>query len=544
MKKNDNPDFAKAEEALRLKFMEGKWDMKTARNYFTELEKVQQKLIFTKRGAYIFLEEENRYRFVKKTTEVCIWLGEELKKVSPEAEYLMDSDRLQKLYKNLSMGQLFQGDEDDFDNEPNLINTKGGVLRITSENAVEVLDASDVDTKFTVCVNACYIKELDKRSSKAINRLLEESFAADDRKENGMLLFSVLGYLYSNFRNIKFLACCWGDPNTGKSSLQKMFQISVGGNKCIEEGIITNIALHQIGQQGTIKAITQARWNISGDTSGKCIKNVELLKSLTSHEAVGETIQGEYSGYHSKCKIWIAGNWDALTAMEDLEAEALKVRCIPILFEKQTEARKDGLLDDLLEDIDSVFSWAMDRLVELIKRNFEFVKPRYTEEKLARHIGEANSFLAFLRDCFEPDENAILYFDDVYAKYTIYYTEMNLTAESQQRCRELFYKRTQSTRPVDETGSRKRGRKGLRLITEMFEGDRLNLNYMPEKMRGLDPLDLLDEIKKHGLPDKFCQLLCKYATSFAEEVQENNLLRKDDPYFEDEKEWEYFSDEY
>ena len=72
MKKNDNPDFAKAEEALRLKFMEGKWDMKTARNYFTELEKVQQKLIFTKRGAYIFLEEENRYRFVKKTIEVCI----------------------------------------------------------------------------------------------------------------------------------------------------------------------------------------------------------------------------------------------------------------------------------------------------------------------------------------------------------------------------------------------------------------------------------------------------------------------------------------
>ena len=149
-----------------------------------------------------------------------------------------------------------------------------------------------------------------------------------------------------------------------------------------------------------------------------------------------------------------------------------------------------------------------------------------------------------MRDCFEPDENAILYFDDVYAKYTIYYTEMNLTAESQQRCRELFYKRTQSTRPVDETGSRKRGRKGLRLITEMFEGDRLNLNYVPENMRGLDPLDLLDEIKKHGLPDKFCQLLCKYATSFAEEVQENNLLRKDDPYFEDEKEWEYFSDKY
>ena len=487
---------------LQTEFASGRYDSRLAKHYFIQLIKEKRLVIETTRGFYVYLPDENRYMFLHNSVKkLHIWLKERLVEISDEAEDLVSQPEIVKLFQEIRISPYLQGEESEFDSHPDLINTKAGVLKLNTNGTITLLAYDECDALFTVCVAAEYIPK-EKRELTAFHKFADYSFSPEMREESILLLKQALGHMYSNKRNKKFLFYCVGSASCGKSLLQTLFQNSVGGEKAIEEGIITRQSLHQLNATaGTIKAVSQSSWLISGETSKAPLKNTDIIRSLTSHEGVQETIAGKSSSYISKAHFWIAGNWSSLEAFNNTDVDALKSRIVPLVFEKQTPegVEHESLLQELSNEIDSIFSEAIDALVQLLQNSYQFSIPKLTEKKIKDGWLANNTFLWFLEVHCVKDENAYMLFDELYEAYQEHVLAFGKKLLDYKDCKKLFYNRTTQIRAKQPNGSRNRARKGYRLLTQLEqEMDYTSIEHLDSRIDTLREKNRRDNLTLQG----------------------------------------------
>lgn len=126
---------------------------------------------------------------------------------------------------------------------------------------------------------------------------------------------------------------------------------------------------------------------------------MDIFKIMTSNEVVTAEHKGSKPfEFRIKCKSLNAGNM--LPDIKGVEGiGAIINRMIILLFPKSiSQERQDlRLLDKLWEERDSIFSEALDALVELKKRNFIFTEPEDSlkiKQQLQLQEDSLDSFLS------------------------------------------------------------------------------------------------------------------------------------------------------
>ena len=234
--------------------------------------------------------------------------------------------------------------------------------------------------------------ESSRRNMRTFEAYLHSVFPDDlDRKRK--LMLEIIGYVLSDYTNAKAGFFFVGASNSGKSTVLELVR------KILPESAVTTIPLYRLENRFNLARLADARVNICTELSEKSFSSVDIFKIMTSNEVVTAEHKGSKPfEFRIKCKSLNAGNM--LPDIKGVEGiGAIINRMIILLFPKSiSQERQDlRLLDKLWEERDSIFSEALDALVELKKRNFIFTEPEDSlkiKQQLQLQEDSLDSFLS------------------------------------------------------------------------------------------------------------------------------------------------------
>lgn len=135
---------------------------------------------------------------------------------------------------------------------------------------------------------------------------------------------------------------------------------------------------------------------------------------------------GEFKGkspfyFTPTCKLLFAGNTLPETRDTDMTRSFVNRLCIVIFGVSIPKDKQDkNLLSKLLNERDEIFSLAMDALVSLHERNYQFTTPTDTQHFLNAYAETQSSVHAFLNDWCEVGNGGYIFSKDLCSAYRKY----------------------------------------------------------------------------------------------------------------------------
>lgn len=266
---------------------------------------------------------------------------------------------IERLLQNPSI-QLFFIEE----TENHFIKLKDGVFDVNTGSLNETVNGD-----FGYFLDFSYIEH--SRRNMTIFESYMHSVFPDDFDCKRKLIFEIIGYVLSDYTSAKAGFFFIGASNSGKSTVLELIK------KVLPQYAVTTIPLYRLENRFNLARLADSRVNICTELSEKSFSGVDIFKMMTSNE----TVTAEHKGskpfeFRIKCKTLNAGNM--LPDIKGAEGiGAIINRMVILLFPKSiSQERRDlKLLDKLWEERDSIFSEALDALVELKTRNFIFTEP-------------------------------------------------------------------------------------------------------------------------------------------------------------------------
>lgn len=250
------------------------------------------------------------------------------------------------------------------ESENHFIKLKDCVFDVDTGNTNE-----NIKDDFGYFVDFSYV-EKSNRNMKTFEVYLRSVFP-DDFDCKKQLMLEIMGYTLSDYTSAKAGFFFIGASNSGKSTILELIK------KVLPESAVTTIPLYRLENRFNLARLADARINICTELSEKSFSSIDIFKMMTSNEVVTAEHKGcKPFEFRMKCKSLNAGNM--LPDIKGTEGiGAIINRMVVLLFPKSI-SREDqdlNLIDKLWEERDSIFSTALDALVELKNRNFIFTEP-------------------------------------------------------------------------------------------------------------------------------------------------------------------------
>lgn len=243
----------------------------------------------------------------------------------------------------------------------------------------------------------------------------------DQTAEKKKLLLEILGYVISDYQKAKAGFFLIGESNSGKSTILNLVK------KILPEQLVTTIPLYRLENRFNLARLADSRINICSELTEKSFTATDIFKMLTSNE----TVTAEHKGckpfeFKLRCKSLNAGNCIP-DIKEDDGVSAIVNRMIILLFPISISKENQDLelADKLWNERDSIFSAAVDALVELRKRNFCFTEPS-DSKKLKNQLMEKGKVVdRFLEEWCVKEREAREHLAVLYEAFR-YFAEENL----------------------------------------------------------------------------------------------------------------------
>lgn len=310
---------------------------------------------------------------------------------------------------------------DDFNNDPNKINTRAGILDL--ENGK--VENHSPEHLFTYVVNAEYLGDepvscptFEHFCQTSLRPLYaqEEDAVSTIIKTKRQLLLEMIGYACCDSNAGKCALFFKGEPDTGKSVIANFI------SRLFSPDLISNIQLHKLSDRFNKAALFGKKLNVAGEIQGKRLSEITTFKSITGSDPISAEYKGQdLFSFTPKCKLIFAGN--ALPGT--LEADATKAfvnRLNVLLFNHSIpkEEQDKELPNKLWDERDAIFTLAVHALQTLRRNNYRFTLPQESKDFLDSFASRGNSLQLFIADCcyFGPEarvHNAVLL--SAYADY-------------------------------------------------------------------------------------------------------------------------------
>lgn len=216
-----------------------------------------------------------------------------------------------------------------------------------------------------------------------------------------------LGYVFSHYHNAKSALLLYGIPHTGKSVMCKLIEGVIG------KDYTTHIDLADMHKQEYVAKLSGAIVNIAPDLKDEPIKDAGFFKSLVSSNdtITARALYNNPIEIKGETKMVFASNHFISFAPSlseyDIEAVFNRLQFIPYQNPPITgDIDNKHLAEELLEERDGIFTWAMSGLKEYVESNETlYVSPLSQETKNQNMIQYCPEKI-FFDECIKPCKDA------------------------------------------------------------------------------------------------------------------------------------------
>lgn len=332
--------------------------------------------------------------------------------VKREAPYAFSASDIKQVYKILQMD--IQSDKNWKPPEPYLLNCTNCVWDIRNNQYYK----HSPKFAFTYVINAkCNTKK--GRDDKLWKKFISDFTCNDKQLEN--LLQEWVGYLISGLTNEKKFAILYGPSDSGKSVFLRMISLLIG------EEALSHVNIDQINKEFYLETMCQSRINICSDASGCIIKELSIIKQITS-EQDAIMIRKPFCSPISiteKPKLMFATNKlpQVASSREDLAAYFNRVLLLPCRHVVKKPDRH--LTQKLSENKGAILEWAAEGLKRYLEQG-EFSKCNAAEEELAHYRLRYNVAQEFFVDRLKLKKNKKIFTADLEKALKKYVTSHEL----------------------------------------------------------------------------------------------------------------------
>ena len=338
-------------------------------NLMAEMMKASQNLIMVNGSLWLYNDEDgcfhrSDYNQIAKLTRSSLDYEETLK---------LSTRDYKESFDQLLISEELVRDEDCFLANRPYVNCLNGVVDVCKR---KLLDHSP-EWMFRHCVQAQYIPGSE------CPRFLEyvDYITAGD-KELKRLLRVLMGYIWSSYTNARIAVLMYGVSGTGKSVLCRLISRILG------DEFVGNTDLSFLQKPEYVANLSGKLLNVAPDLKNEPLRDVGYFKSLVSHnDKVSArvlysnpiTIRG------GEIKMLFSTNhlleFEKSLGEQDITAVFNRLIYFPYQ-NKPVDRHQDNkhLSDDLYEECDAIFTWAMEGLRDYVNNGEVFPIAKASED--------------------------------------------------------------------------------------------------------------------------------------------------------------------
>lgn len=359
-------------------------------------------------GRYIQIEKQNEWHVISSmfSMKIC-------RSIRPK--------HVTELVARIKNTTSLQVHIDKFNNHNDLINVRNGVLNYKTKE----LFPKSSKYMFTYQLNVSYIQNKNKLIVPYFFKFCETSL--DNNQQKKRLLLEIIAYLCTPLMSAKKCFVFLGEPNSGKSLMIHLIE-HIFGNE-----LISNIQLEKLGDRFSSGMLSSKKVNVCAELSAHPLKNIELFKLIVG----GDTLTGEFKGkdlfqFKNHCKLLYAGNILPPVKNEDISTAYVDRLTVLKFSESIPKVQRIFDLDEKLkEEVDGIFTLAMDTIGDLIANKFEFSMPEDSETLLRDYSFQQTNIDTFINEWCEFGESFKIHSVDLYNFYKRFCTENAIKPISQ-----------------------------------------------------------------------------------------------------------------
>ena len=290
---------------------------------------------------------------------------------------------------------------DEVNPDPEILNLKNGLFNISTG---VLLPHSKVYLS-TIRINAAFVPDDDCPQFKA--------FLADClERELITVVQEVVGYILSNYVQAQKAFIFDGVARSGKSTLISVIEHLLGLENC------SHIILQGLSERFQLAELFGKLLNSFADLPSKPMEDLSIFKSVVGADVISaERKNRDPFSFKPTAKLLYSAN--ALPQSLNDKNDGFYRRLLIVRFMRQVETGKiiTNLAEQLFEESNGIFNWAIVGLKRLIDNNFQFSSASAVTEEIEKYKLNQNSTLLFIDEECECEPYYTILRDDLYKLY-------------------------------------------------------------------------------------------------------------------------------
>ena len=309
----------------------------------------------------------------------------------------VSSQEYNEAYNQLMISEELKSEKEFFANKP-FVNCGNGVIDIINQKLLP----HSPSYRFKHCIGANYNPDAKCKKFLAFVHNI-----TDGDKELTELLRAIMGYIFSHYNNAKMAFMLYAGSNTGKSVLCKIIESIIG------KEYVSHCDLAYLHKQEYAATLSGKLLNVAPDIKNESLKDVGFFKSLTSHN---DTIAARLlylnpGDVRGETKMLFSTNhlleFDSKMDAGDIEAVFNRFLYFPFQ-NKPIEESEDNknFADEILEEKDGIFSWAIGGLLNYLNNNENFPYSKLSQKLKLKNISQYCPEKSFFEKCIVVDSES------------------------------------------------------------------------------------------------------------------------------------------
>ncbi len=389
-RKKDKKKMERITESLADKLLES--DDQNG-NLLAEKIKLSSNLVMVDDDLWLYDEEDGCYHLCNNNQIAKIMRSS----LSYEETLKLTSRDYKEGFQQLLISEELIHKEGFLSNQP-YVNCLNGVVDVMERKLMK----HSHKWMFRHCVQAQYIP--DSKCPKFLDYI---DYITGKDKQLKRLLQVLMGYIWSSYTNGRIAVLIYGISGTGKSVLCRLI------GRILGDEYIAHTDLSLLQKPEFVAALSGCVLNIAPDLKNEPLRDVGFFKSLVSHNdsiatralyANPKTIRG------GDTKMLFSSNhlleFDGALGEGDIEAVFNRIIYFPFQ-NSPVERSQDNkhLSDELYEERDAIFTWAMDGLRHYVFNGEVFPTAQASEQLKWKNMSKYCPERIFFETCLKKDED-------------------------------------------------------------------------------------------------------------------------------------------
>ena len=327
--------------------------------------------------------------------------------IPPEYQTLIDASKIKKIVADLIDSAELVGT---FKKNEDLINVKNGVINLKT---LQLLEHSR-EFGFNYVNNFNYQSDAKITDAKSFCSYILSSLGCESMESHEVIqVLEIIGYVVSELRSAEKAVIALGESNTGKSVLLKLLEMVFQADE------ISGVGLHELDSPFRFSALAYSRINLLHEVKPVRIKCVDEFKKIVSCEDIISEEKGQRPKRVRPRTVWVcaANTMPNFTGMELNNSIVNRLLVIRFLGAVEPDKINRNLLNELAQEIDTIFSAGVNTLPALMNNEYLFTIPASTSSFMDSYAKSLNSVSLFIDECCEINSGNKVFSKTLYNEY-------------------------------------------------------------------------------------------------------------------------------